>query len=389
MFCGPTAEEKGNTSHIAGDYQVSSAPNQAFAPGIAGRALRPLDDHLFGALSAGDPGGIVHALLQRCAAAVGAGAAFLVVHPRPGVVDVVSPGWRAEHAPVEDIAGQSFDIEDDSDAGLIDALGLPGAVARELESGARRVGTLVLAAKDSGAFSADDARRLIALAPAATVVADMALRLRAAGSGVNRLHRQAELCVDLVGAVSHDLRTPLTSIVGVLQTLARTDLAPTNPEAITLLNSALTQAERLRSLIEDLLVSPGAGMQLTPIEATILKSIVTQAITAAGIERYEIDVPGNLPTVFLDAHHLRRVLVAILEDAAGIEGQVLATATIADGALVISVEVTPPDSHTTPSARLALALRLVEAMEGTLYVEDGAVQLRFPLRSVTEAVDFA
>jgi K+-sensing histidine kinase KdpD len=389
MFCGPTAEEKGNTSHTAGDYQVSPVPNQAPAPGIVDNARKPLDDHLFGALAVGDPSGIIHALLQRCAGAVNAGAAFLVVHRRPGVIDVVSPGWRAEHAPVEDIAGQSFDIEDDSDAGLIDALGLPGAVARSLDSGPRRVGTLVLAAKTSGTFTADDARRLVALAPSAAVVADMALRLRAANTGMDRLHRQAELCVELVGAVSHDLRTPLTSIVGVLQTLARTDMAPTNPDAVALLNSALNQAERLRSLIEDLLMSPGDGMQPTPIEAIILKNIIVQAINAAGIERHEVDVPESLPTVFLDAHHLRRVLVAILEDAASREGEVIVTANISDDALVISVEVSPPGSHATPSARLALALRLVEAMEGTLHVQDGAVELRFPLRSVAELAGLA
>ncbi len=387
MFCGPAAEEKSYTSHIAGDYQVSAAPNQASAPDVVEHAPAPLDDHLFGALAAGDPGGIIHALLKRCAAAVGAGAAFLVVHPRPGVVEVLSPGWRTEHAPVEDVTGHSYELDDESDAGLIDTLGIPGAVARALESGARRVGTLVLAAKDSGAFSADDARRLIALAPAAAVVADVALRLRSASIGIDRLHRQAELCVELVGAVSHDLRTPLTSIVGVLQTLARTDLAPTGPEATSLLNSALAQAERLRSLIDDLLVSPGDGMRPTPIEAEILDTLVTQAIYAAGIERHEVDVPENLPTVFLDAHHLRRVLVAILEDAAGQDGEVFVTATIADGALVISVQVAPPGAHSTPSARLALALRLVEAMNGTLHVEDGAVELRFPLRSVAEVTD--
>ncbi len=56
-------------------------------------------------------------------------------------------------------------------------------------------------------------------------------------------------------AVDHDLRTPLTTVLGALQTLARPEFAPADPDLAALLESALGQAKRLRLLLGDLLLA--------------------------------------------------------------------------------------------------------------------------------------
>ncbi len=129
----------------------------------------------------------------------------------------------------------------------------------------------------------------------------------------------AQLKSDFVSVVSHELRTPLTSVIGALSTLARPELAPDNPTSLSLIDSATTQANRLKHLIEDLLTVSKIDNQALPIRLevvdveAVLKRIVE--IVPTWQEVVTVDVAPLLPPVALDVDHFSRAITNLLDNA--------------------------------------------------------------------------
>lgn len=63
--------------------------------------------------------------------------------------------------------------------------------------------------------------------------------------------RSERMKVDLVTNVSHDLRTPLTSLIGYLDLLSRTELSPTARDYVNVL---MDKSNRLKRLVSDVFV---------------------------------------------------------------------------------------------------------------------------------------
>ena len=80
---------------------------------------------------------------------------------------------------------------------------------------------------------------------------------------------------DFVAMVSHELRTPLTSIQGYIKTLRQlsSDLPPDQRESF--LEAADRQGDRLRRLIEQLLVVGRLETHVEPLAVTPISSIVS------------------------------------------------------------------------------------------------------------------
>jgi len=124
----------------------------------------------------------------------------------------------------------------------------------------------------------------------------------------------------LLAALSHDLRTPLTVLVGLAEslTLAKPPLARAQVEIAEAMKD---EAHRMSALVGNLLdmARIESGEVKLNLEWQPLEEVVGSALRAArGMltnHRVEVSLPRDLPLVRLDALLIERVLVNLLENA--------------------------------------------------------------------------
>jgi two-component system sensor histidine kinase KdpD len=124
----------------------------------------------------------------------------------------------------------------------------------------------------------------------------------------------------LLGALSHDIRTPLTALVGLAETLSMR-VATAAPEAAREADQIRDQARRIGQLVENLLEMArlqGGAVKLNHGWQSI-EELVGSAIESLGSaldgRPIETDVPATLPLVWCDAVLIERVLANLLENA--------------------------------------------------------------------------
>ena len=124
----------------------------------------------------------------------------------------------------------------------------------------------------------------------------------------------------LLAALSHDLRTPLTSLVGLSESLALS-APPLSPLQTELAESLHDEARRLSNLVANLMemarIQSGA-VRLNRQWQTV-EEVVGTALRATrlpcGTRRISTDLPRDLPLVCFDAVLIERVLCNLLENA--------------------------------------------------------------------------
>lgn len=128
---------------------------------------------------------------------------------------------------------------------------------------------------------------------------------------------------EMVASVSHDLRTPLTALIGQLETVRLKGDALDDRDRREMLERALHNAQHLRRLTEALaelarLDSPDFKAQPEPIAIGELADDVVQRFSAraqsAGIG-LEIDYPDGLPLTRVDAGLIERALSNLIDNA--------------------------------------------------------------------------
>lgn len=139
-------------------------------------------------------------------------------------------------------------------------------------------------------------------------------------------HKNAELKQlnefrsNLLDTVSHELRTPLTSIQGYTSRLMRQDIVIDEETKHKSLRIIKEQSERLKRLIDDLLVIPDIeGLRLrTNNEEVKLSEVLEQAeLLLRKRESHEIivNLPDDFPHVIADKGRLEQVFVNLYENA--------------------------------------------------------------------------
>lgn len=132
-----------------------------------------------------------------------------------------------------------------------------------------------------------------------------------------RLRALDEMKNTFLEAVSHDLRTPLTSILGSALTLEQTELALPREDSLDLIHRIAANSRKLERLLSDLLdldrlqrgiVSP----QRRPIE---LDELVRRSIDGTENPGRAIDVETEHITVSIDAAKVERILENLLANA--------------------------------------------------------------------------
>ncbi|MGA7226849.1 MAG: ATP-binding protein, partial [Acidimicrobiia bacterium] len=200
---------------------------------------------------------------------------------------------------------------------LLKELGLRQALVAPLKVESLRVGAIIVGDPYVGEFNEDQLEQLGSLAAPAGLVLSQIGRYEAQTEMTKKLEEVAQMKTDFVSTVSHELRSPLTSIIGSLDTVNRPELAPTAPTAQQLLSTARRQAGRLQRLIDDLLVVSRIDRGAIPVhlESVPIKVAFDEVNRVVSIEPTFTIEPGNM-AVEADRDHLIRILINLVENAA-------------------------------------------------------------------------
>jgi signal transduction histidine kinase len=155
--------------------------------------------------------------------------------------------------------------------------------------------------------------------------------LRQLGEEVNRLSESIAVAVEkqmqserfkaeLITNVSHDLKTPLTSIINYIDLLKSTNI--TDPTALEYLDVLDRKSQRLKKLTEDLVEASKASTGAMKVEKTPLDfgQLVTQALgeydeKLQNAKLTPVYTPSQEPYMVLaDGRHLWRVLDNLLNN---------------------------------------------------------------------------
>lgn len=130
-----------------------------------------------------------------------------------------------------------------------------------------------------------------------------------------------------IGVLSHELRTPVTTIFGGARVLSRDENSLDEGTRREILNDVAEEAERLKRLVEDVVALSRFGESDADLgrEPVLLQRVVP-AVVASEEERwpgvdFEITIPPGLPTVFADPTYLEQVIRNLLANAAKYGGQ--------------------------------------------------------------------
>lgn len=207
---------------------------------------------------------------------------------------------------------------EEADAFLLE-LGSHELAAVPLRIESRPIGVLITAEKRDSHFTINDLALLESLAGPSALVLNQLARYEEAQETSQKAIELAQLKTDFVSVVSHELRTPLTAIIGSLSTLQRPQLVHPDPNAQQLIDTASRQANRLRSLIEDLLVVSRIDNQALPVRPELIhlqdfiEDTVAHIPDAAEVT-YVQTGPG-VDSVETDPDHLQRILVNLVGNA--------------------------------------------------------------------------
>lgn len=158
--------------------------------------------------------------------------------------------------------------------------------------------------------------RLVRKGPAGPV-ARLVVSLRDAAARERQERGRAEL----VSVVSHELRSPLTSVKGFTATLLAKWERFTDEQKKVMLATVNADADRLTRLIGELLdvsrIDAGRleiHRQVVDLPALARQVVEGQIAAGEAAERFSVDVDGELPELWGDPDKLTQVLVNLVEN---------------------------------------------------------------------------
>ncbi|MHB8084866.1 MAG: PAS domain-containing sensor histidine kinase [Dehalococcoidia bacterium] len=136
------------------------------------------------------------------------------------------------------------------------------------------------------------------------------------------LLRTSQLKSELLSNVSHELRSPLTSIKGIISSLLHRDIEFDKETKDMLMGSVIEETDRLASLVTNLL-------DMSKLESGVWKPEKRRChildITNEALARqkwvhpkhvFEVEAKHDLPDIYADYGQIRQVLINLLENAA-------------------------------------------------------------------------
>ncbi len=124
----------------------------------------------------------------------------------------------------------------------------------------------------------------------------------------------------LLSSISHDLRTPLTTIVGSASTLVEEDKALQPEDKLELCRAIYDEGLRMASLVNNILdmakLDAGAvqlNKQDTPLE-NIINKVLTQLQKRLAGRQLSVKLPPSMPMLYADVLMIEQVLINLLEN---------------------------------------------------------------------------
>jgi two-component system sensor histidine kinase KdpD len=204
---------------------------------------------------------------------------------------------------------------------------LPAASLRYLPLTTARGAVGVLGVRPAGRDLAPEQRRLLEAFASQAAIAIERTHLAEQAGQVELLSATEKLQTALLNSISHDLRTPLASITGVLSSLRRSGSAPGRGVTLDretrddLVETAWGEADRLNRLVGNLLDM--TRLEAGPLKVTkepcdltdVVGAVLGQLENRAGDREVRVDVPPDLPLVPMDFVLIAQVLANLLDNA--------------------------------------------------------------------------
>ncbi len=164
--------------------------------------------------------------------------------------------------------------------------------------------------------------RLLAAAADQIVQALRRQQLAAAAAEAEIAKRSDRVKSALLDSVSHDLRTPLATILAAAGTLSDPEIVVPREQQVVLGTAIETEVRRLDRLVRNLLdmsrIEGGAlrpAVEVVPL-LPIVESVLERLQPILRRHRVEVEVPDDLPPAAADPLMLDQVLTNLLENAA-------------------------------------------------------------------------
>ena len=277
--------------------------------------------------------------------------------------------------------------------GVLVEEGLRAAMAAPLHEQGEVVGSLAVASYDPDRdYSEGDQAALVAFAQHAS----LALTDARAIDALREAQRSKEM---FLATVSHELKSPLTVILGTLYTLRRHHLSVSDDVRDEMLSSAHERANELAALVNRVL--EGARAELAAVEEEILLSDLIRS-SLRGFDHAKSLFVSDIPetTVIVDPGAVRQVIGILLENAVShseAEDRVTVESEVDSSTVTIAVvnkgsiaeedlpSLFEPFSRGSKASSkgvglgLYIASRLASAIGGDLEAESGGGLVRFSL----------